>query len=269
MANQFLIGLITDFGSLGHYTASIKGVIFKINPKCNIIDISHEITPYSILEASYVLKATHKYFPQNTIFIIVVDPGVGSDREIIGIRTANNQFFIGPNNGVFSFLNTKNIEECIELTNDKYFNKPVSKTFHGRDIMAPMGAYLSKNIPLNNLGKIFDTTNLIKVESPISIEKKEIKCTVQYIDNFGNCITNLFLHDSTYNGKELVDGQKLILSFKNKEYQGIFTSHFNRVSENSLIFIKGSTSYLEISINRGNAANLIGFKVGDIIRIIF
>ena len=156
-----IIGLITDFGIKGaHYVASMKGIILKINPRVNIVDISHHITPYSIIEASYVANSVYSNFPIGTIFIIVVDPGVGSKREILLVETKNHYYFIGPNNGVFSNLFMKNeIKECIHIKNDKYFNKPVSKTFHGRDIMAPVSAYITQGINLNNFGNNFDTKN--------------------------------------------------------------------------------------------------------------
>ena len=155
--NQRIICLITDFGLKGqHYVASMKAIILNINPNIRIVDISHEITPYSIIEASYILKTTYRYFPQGTIFIIVVDPGVGSSREILIIKTESNQYFIGPNNGIFSRTFLGNIIECIEIQNEEFFNKPASNTFHGRDIMAPIGAHIISGIPLNAFGPNFN-----------------------------------------------------------------------------------------------------------------
>ncbi len=141
-----IIGLVTDFGAKGlHYVASMKGIILKINPKVKIIDISHNIAPFSIIETSYVVKTTHKYYPEDTVFIVVVDPGVGSSREIVAIKTVNNQFFVGPDNGIFSnVFSPDDIVECVTVENQNYFFKPISKIFHGRDIMAPVGAYITK-----------------------------------------------------------------------------------------------------------------------------
>ena len=127
-----IIGLVTDFGAKGHhYVASMKGVILKINPKVKIIDISHNIAPFSIIETSYIVKTTHKYYPEDTVFIVVVDPGVGSSRKIVAIKTVNNQFFVGPDNGIFSnVFSPDDIVECVTVENQNYFFKPISKIFH-------------------------------------------------------------------------------------------------------------------------------------------
>ena len=273
MTESQKIGLLTDFGSLGgHYIASMKGVILKINPKVKIIDISHNISSFSIIEASYVIKTTYKYFPENTVFIIVIDPGVGSSREILAIKTKTNYFFVGPDNGIFlNAIPTDDISECVIVNNDKYFNKPVSKTFHGRDIMAPVGAYILNGIPLNNFGPSFDPLDFAKypIEYKVIPEKRLIRCTIVYVDNFGNGITNIAIEKNYIKGTSLSLKENMViaLEFKYQKYNGKFISHFASASLNSLVFLKGSTNYLEISINQGNASKDIGFKSGDIITI--
>lgn len=269
-----IIALLTDFGPKGqHYIASMKGVILNINPNVSIIDISHNISSFSIIEASYVIKTSYKYFPENTVFVIVVDPGVGSLREILAIKIKSNHYFIGPNNGIFpNVFSNDDISEIIEVKNDLYFNKPVSKTFHGRDIMAPIGTYILNGISLNDFGPKFDPKNLVKkpILYEILFKEKIIRCIIQYIDSFGNGTTNIPIKNKKIKGIDLVleEGKKIKLKYKNKEYEGEFVSHFILGSKNSLIFIIGSTNYLEISINQGNASKEIGFKVGDIIEIV-
>lgn len=264
-----IIGLITDFGIKGaHYVASMKGIILKINPKVNIIDISHNITQYSIIEASYIVNTVYYNFPKGTIFIIVVDPGVGSTREILLVKTKYDYYFIGPNNGIFSSFSLKNeIAECIHVKNDNYFNKPVSKTFHGRDIMAPVSAYITKGINLNNFGTNFDTKNfrIIPLECEISEKSKKIRCVIQYIDNFGNGITNILLENNQIKNSTIKfeEGQIVEFELKNRNYKAKFTTHFEAVSTDKILILKGSTDFLEISINLGNAAKKIGFEVGD------
>jgi S-adenosylmethionine hydrolase len=161
-----IIALLTDFGNRGqHYVAAMKAVILRINPDVKLIDISHVISPYSIIEASYILKTTYTHFPKNTVFIVVVDPGVGSTREIILVKTKTNYVFIGPDNGIFpNTFSIEEISECYSIQNEEYFNHPVSPTFHGRDIMAPVGAYIIKfkKFPMGELGPIIDFNNLIK-----------------------------------------------------------------------------------------------------------
>lgn len=271
---QDIIALLTDFGPRGsHYVASMKAVILKINPNVNIIDISHDVSSFSLIEASYLLKSTYKFFPELSVFIIVVDPGVGSSRNILVMRTKENYYFIGPDNGIFFNLFSKEeIEDCILINNDNYFNKPVSPTFHGRDIMAPVGAHIVNGVPLSNFGPQFDLKNL--VEYPIKLEileeNKLINCTIQYLDSFGNFTTNIPIQNDIIDRTSLKikEGDKLKIIIKNQEYEGKYTSHFGNAPFNSLLFLKGSSGYLEISINQGNAAERMGFKVGQIITIV-
>lgn len=271
---QDIIALLTDFGPLGqHYIASMKGIILKINPNIKIIDLSHNISSYSIIEASYLIRTTYKYFPEYTVFIIVVDPGVGSSREILAIKTKSNFFFVGPNNGIFfNLFNKKEIKECILVNNDNYFIKPVSTTFHGRDIMAPVAAHIVNGVPLNNFGDQFDPDNFTDYQITLEVleEKKLINCTIQYIDSFGNVTTNIPLENENIKGTGLriKEGDTLKIRHNNQECEGIYSSHFAKVPKGSLLFLTGSSGYLEISINQGNAAEHIGFKVGDIITIV-
>ncbi|MBY8979426.1 MAG: SAM-dependent chlorinase/fluorinase [Candidatus Lokiarchaeota archaeon] len=260
-----IIGLITDFGARGqHYVASMKGVILNINPKANIIDIAHNITPFSIIEAAYIIKSTYSLYPKNTLFIIVVDPGVGSSREIILIRTKSGYFFISPNNGILkNVFDSNEILKCIHIKNEQYFNTPVSKTFHGRDIMAPIGAYLSKGINIDKFGSEFPITELI--DFPIELKKisdTEIRCTIQYIDEFGNIITNI-----QGNSVLLEEDAEMAIKTGEQIIRGNFVKFFEEVFVNSLLFIIGSSGFLEISKNQGNIASDLGLKVGDIITI--
>jgi len=260
-----IIGLITDFGARGqHYVASMKGIVLNINPKANIIDIAHNITPFSIIEAAYIIKSTYLLYPKNTIFIIVVDPGVGSSREIILIRTKSGYFFIGPNNGIFTnVFDSSEISKCIHIKNEQYFSIPVSKTFHGRDIMAPVGAYLSKGVNIENFGSEFPIAKLN--DYPIELKKvsdNEIRCTIQYVDEFGNLITNI-------KGNFVIfkEGSEMAIRTREQKIRGKFVKFFEEVFVNSLLFFVGSSGFLEISKNQGNAASNLGLKVGDIITV--
>jgi S-adenosylmethionine hydrolase len=268
-----IIGLLTDFGAKSsHYVASMKGVILNINPNAKIIDIIHNLTPYSIIEASYIIKTTYNYYPENSIFIVVIDPGVGSPREILTLKTESNYFFVGPNNGIFSNCFNEKIVECFKVENDIYFHKPVSKTFHGRDIMAPVGAYISDGVNLNEFGPKFDLKDLTKflVTYEVLEQDKKIISTIQYIDSFGNITTNIQL-DQNNKIKEtnfyLNSDDIISFTFKDKLYKSKFKSYFATVAVNSLITIRGSSGYLEISVNQGNAAKLLDIKVGDIIKV--
>ena len=270
-----IIALITDFGAKGqHYVAVMKAVILNINPHVKIIDISHGIASYSIIEASYILKTTYKHFPKTTVFITVVDPGVGSTRRIIALKTKSNYFFIGPDNGIFpNAFNRAEISDCISIQNEKYFNQPISSTFHGRDIMAPVGAYITKhkNFPLSDLGPKFDFNSLIKIPIIIKIdlENRSIMSLIQHIDSFGNGVTTIPMIGNKIEDSDLIieDEFKISIIINNNKYDGIFSSHFSSVHKNSILFLVGSTGFLEVSINQGHAANILDFKLGDIITI--
>jgi len=261
-----IIGLITDFGAKGqHYISSIKGVILKINPEINIIDIAHNITPFSIIEAAYVIKTIYKHYPKETVFIIVVDPGVGSSREILGIETIDDYYFVGPNNGIFlNVFPITQISKCIDITNAEYFNNPVSNLFHGRDIMAPVGAYIANGVDINTFGIEFDLNKI--AQHPIEYKKisdKEIRCTIQYIDNFGNITTNIVATSISLEESVIIK-----IKLKNKtEISGKFVNFFEEGSDNTFLFLVGSSGYLEISKNQGNAASDLDLKVGDVITV--
>ncbi|TFF88352.1 MAG: hypothetical protein EU550_01450, partial [Promethearchaeota archaeon] len=276
-----IIILLTDFGLKGqHYIAQMKGVILNINPDVKIIDLSHNITPYSIIEAAYVLKTTYKQFPENSIFVAVVDPGVGSSREILLLKSISNYFFIGPNNGLFSNILSEGVKEIIELKNEKFFNKPVSSTFHGRDIMAPIAAHLSKAIKIEEFGQKFNSKRCEKLDLTYKIDKinSKILATIQYIDSFGNLTTNIPVNTENqiaeikseiqgnrvlFNGPRLKENMPLTLEFEDRTHTGKFVSHFESVPLDSLLFLKGSSGFLEIPLNQGNASIRLGLNVGD------
>ena len=270
--NQKIICLITDFGLKGqHYIASMKAVILNINPSVRIIDLSHHVNPHSIIEASYILKTTYKYFPEGTVFIIVVDPGVGSSREILVLKTVSNYHIIAPNNGIFSDFSTDQIAECREIRNDMFFKKPISNTFHGRDIMAPIGAHLLSGIPLKEFGPLFNLDKLIisKDLYNVDIQERIIDCLIQYVDSFGNGITNIPIINNKIQNYDLTidEGMKINVNIKGELFEGLFTSYYENVPIGSILVLVGSTGFLELSINQGNASKKLGFNVGDIIKL--
>jgi S-adenosylmethionine hydrolase len=260
-----MIGLITDFGFRGfHYVSCMKAIILKINPSAKIVDISHSITPYSIIEGQFILNSVYQYFPKGTIFIVVIDPGVGTSRDIILIRTGSGYDFIGPNNGVFSsILSSDTLVDCFKVENEEFFYKPVSNTFHGRDIMAPVAAYLSLGNNVGVFGPPFSPSKLILIPSKPVIENiNKIRCNVQYIDSFGNGITTISEFKLNY-------GMPLTLYYNNQIFACTFTTHFGTENKGNLLLIKGSSGFLEICVNQGNASKMIGFKVGYEILVTF
>lgn len=257
-----VITLLTDFGERDPYVASMKGVILGINSEVQIVDITHQISPQDILEAAYTLYTSCRYFPKGTIHIIVVDPGVGSRRRIIALKT-KDYIFIAPDNGVLSLvLKKEKIKEIIEINNERYFLKPVSDTFHGRDIFSPVAAYLSKGVPLGNFGKRIGRIKELKIIKP-EVGKGKLMGRIIHIDRFGNLVTNI-------DRKTLKDIRCQIsdvrIEVEKERIAGIRKSYAS-AKRGELLALFGSSGFLEISINLGNAAKILGIEKGAKIKV--
>jgi len=250
------ISLLTDFGLCDEYVGVMKGVIASINPKANVIDICHNITPQNIVQAAYMLWFSHTYFPKNTVHVAVVDPGVGTDRRIIALQ-ANDYSFLAPDNGILTFI-IKNYK-ClpVHITDSQFYLSHVCSTFHGRDIFAPVAAHLSKGLSLNKLGKTIPTHQLVKISDihPV-IQKDQIVGKVIMTDRFGNLITNISKEDLNLDVK-----RKITIYVNNLLIQGI-ASNYEQVRKGEVLAIIGSKGLLEISINCGNASLELGIEVG-------
>ena len=185
-----LITLITDFGLRDHFVGVMKGIIHSICPEAMIIDISHDIGFADIKHGAFTLMASYKYFPAGTIFVCVVDPGVGSERKPILIKT-NDYIFIGPDNGIFSYaLSRETVEKVIHISNHDFFLESVSNTFHGRDIFAPVSAHVAQGVEIDTLGESVSDYINIQFPKPV-IKKKQIVGEIVTNDRFGNIITNI------------------------------------------------------------------------------
>ncbi len=185
------IALLTDFGTKDYFVGAMKGVILSINQKVTIVDITHEIPPQDISSASFTLRACYKDFPFKTIFVAVVDPGVGSKRKAVLVVT-ENFYFIAPDNGLLSFVFDEEENFSVrELTNQKFFAADVSRTFHGRDVFARVAGHLSKNVNPNEFGTEIKDFIRIKTAKPQKISEQEVEAEIIHIDGFGNLITNL------------------------------------------------------------------------------
>lgn len=255
-----LITLLTDFGYNDVYVGVMKGVIAKINSAIKIIDLTHDIPPQNIAAARFNLMNAYSYFPQDTIHLAVVDPGVGSQRRAIGIRTATN-FLVGPDNGLFSGVLAQNPPiAAVELTNSKYWRiSQPSNTFHGRDIFAPVAAYLANGVNLQDLGEAIDIETLVKLNIPECIKTENyIQGHIQYIDHFGNLITNI--------PENLLKNTKWVISFP--DFTLTETTSYSNVPIGNPLALIGSHGWLEIAINGGNAQNKLNLNVGNMVQII-
>lgn len=247
------IVLLTDFGSKDYFVGAMKGVILSINKDANIIDITHEIPPQDIRSAGFALNACYKNFPAKTIFVAVVDPGVGSDRRAILVKTAE-YYFIAPDNGLLSFIFDSETDlRVFELTNDKFFYQPVSPTFHGRDIFSPVAAHLSNGISPGEFGVQIKDYIFYKPEKPKQIDEKIIEAEIIHLDHFGNLITNLKNADLPEKFTLKINHHKII---KLQDY-------FAEADRGEVFMIFGSAGFLEVVAFQDSAERILRAKVGQ------
>jgi S-adenosylmethionine hydrolase len=250
------ITLLTDFGTSDYFVGAVKGVILSINPATRIVDITHEIPPQDIAAAAFTLLACYQSFPVGTIHIVVVDPGVGSSRRAIAASAAG-QFFVGPDNGLCSYVFEREPpQKIIQLTNEKYFRHPVSNTFHGRDIFAPVAAALSKGARLDSFGSEVSDPVKLKSLTPTKLGNGNVEGRIIHIDHFGNCVTNFDKHALKGIGSPS-------LRIKRQTIAGIQPSYNEGKCDRDLFAIWGSAGFLEISTRERSAAKLLNSKRGD------
>ena len=257
---------MTDFG-LGDGDAGImKGVIAGITPQAHIIDITHGIAPQNILSAAWILATAYHYFPAGTVFVCVIDPGVGSSRGAIAVH-AGTWFFVGPDNGLFSYvLQEQPVHAACSLTNPAYHLSYVSSTFHGRDIFAPVGAYLARGIPISEIGTPLDAATLERINiQPPARNGKEIDARIIHVDNFGNLIANIPIPLV----QDLFDAAKVQAIFPGGRVVDSRRRFFSEGQDDGQPFIYGDSSgYVGIAVRNGNAARLLGVRSGAAITFV-
>jgi S-adenosylmethionine hydrolase len=262
-----LIVLLTDFGLKDPYVGVMKGVIKNINPEAEIIDLTHNITPQDTYEAAIVLMVSANYFPKNTIFVCVVDPGVGSRRKALLIKT-RNYYLIGPDNGCLTLLaDIDGVLEIYDVSESKYRLSSVSYTFHGRDVFAPIAAWLSRGIKPSELGVRISYDNITRyvLEKPI-ITPNRINGRIIYVDHFGNLMTNIHRKHLEKTGIDY--GDKLSISMGDKRIECVLTHSFSSVGIGETACYINSWNYFEIGVNHGNASKKYGVGKNTKITII-
>jgi len=262
-----IITLTTDFGTDDEYAGIMKGAILSLNPSAVIVDITHHIDPQDLVRAAYTIYSSYRYFPQGTVHVVVVDPTVGSDRKIIAFKKTDH-IFLAPDNGVLTLLiNEGNIDSITRIDNTSYFLKPVSRTFHGRDIFAPVSAHLSMGVPIKKLGPPVAQNKLIclSILEPYFSDNGELVGSIISIDHFGNLITNINL-DNLEKIDHTVSDKKLCINVGRDKITGLSQNYSTAMTGHPLAII-GSRGYLEISVNGGNAANHFMAEKGDVVRI--
>jgi S-adenosyl-L-methionine hydrolase (adenosine-forming) len=261
-----IVALLTDFGYRDPFVGIMKGVMLSINPDLQLIDISHAITPQRIREAAIVLSTTYQYFPPHTIFLVVVDPGVGGTRRPIVVETAEH-LFVAPDNGVLGpALEQVEVRRAIHATETRYFRQPISRTFHGRDVFAPLAAWLSRGAQAHEMGTTIDDLQRLELPRPRVEANGEVAGEVIYQDHFGNLITNIaeawvteLWGPPPWHGLEAhIDDASVIRGLD---------SHYAQRSPQKLGIIINSWGLFEIFTYTGSAARATGAVEGSPVRI--
>ncbi|NNE36077.1 MAG: SAM-dependent chlorinase/fluorinase [Rhodothermales bacterium] len=260
-----IITLTSDFGKKDGYAAAMKGTILSIvPPSIRLVDISHDIAAQDIMEAAFVMKNATPHFPDGTIHLAVIDPGVGTDRRPIAVRHGSH-CYVGPDNGLITLvLNTDIADEMVELTNPRFWSRPdPSATFHGRDVFAPVAAHLASGVSLSELGFPIDRMQPMHWALPIA-DDKGVRGWVVHIDRFGNCITNITEEQLSTDG----NGRATKCYVGNAILTQIHRTYAD-VAPGEPVTLFDSSGNLEIAINCGNAAQLLGIAKGSPVSIIF
>ncbi|MDH4128515.1 MAG: SAM-dependent chlorinase/fluorinase [Spirochaetota bacterium] len=260
-----MIAIMTDFGTWDASVASMKGVIKSINPSVELVDISHDISEFSIREGAFVLNRCYSYFPKGTIFLCVVDPGVGSKRRAIVLKS-NDYYFVAPDNGLLSYIveDSKSIK-VYNITNPKYMLADISSTFHGRDIFAPTAAYLSLGIDISSFGEELKDIIIFSISIAKEINNNEIEGEIIFFDQYGNAYTNikkeLFKSKFTSGFYEVYINDTNINKFK-------MSTCFTDVEIGCELIYFGSSNLLELAKNSKSLQNQYLLKLGDKIKLI-
>ncbi|MDX1600641.1 MAG: SAM-dependent chlorinase/fluorinase [Anaerolineales bacterium] len=266
------IALLTDFGTTDTYVGVMKGVIARIAPDATVIDVTHSVPPGDVANGAFQLWKAVRYFPEDAIFVIVVDPGVGTERRPIGARWQNRQL-IAPDNGILSYLLAQaDVEQSVELQDPRFQLENISTTFHGRDIFAPAGAHLAAGVPLQELGPALESLKRIRLPT-FQRKGEQLQGEVVHIDQFGNLITSI--------GRIRADGELLHINPWLREDPPFVLTRgevraaledrpllqldetFGDVPPGELVAYIGSEGLLEVAVNQGSAAERLGARVGD------
>ena len=250
-----VITLTTDFGTRDWFVGTMKGVIAGIAPNVNAIDLTHELRPGDIRGGAFALAASHRFFPKGTIHVVVVDPGVGSQRRAIAVRTPTG-IFVGPDNGVLSWaLAKERITAIHALENEAYFLQPVSGTFHGRDIFAPVAAHLARGVPIRRVGPALK--DFVRLDWPPPRQRSgTVAGEVIYVDRFGNGITNLesrLLRGTGRASCEVHARGRWLCPVR---------AFYQAAEPKTPVVVVGSSGFLEIAVNGGSAEAALGVRIG-------
>lgn len=263
MADRRIITLTTDFGEADYFVPAMKGAIYGVYRDVEIIDLTHQVPPQDVYAAAFTLMCCYRDFPKWTVHVAVVDPGVGSSRRPILVMT-DEYYFVGPDNGIFSYIyQRENINRVVHLTEAHYFRAEVSSTFHGRDVFAPIAAYVAKQVDWRKMGE--EISDYVKFNTPApAVGAEQVKGHVIHVDRFGNLITNITT-------KELPEERAkagVRIRVGKHEAQRLLT-HFAEAGNNELFAYFGSAGFLELAVSRQSAARLTEARRGVEVEVSF
>jgi S-adenosyl-L-methionine hydrolase (adenosine-forming) len=251
-----VITLTTDFGTSEHFVGTMKGVILGIAPTAQIVDITHEVRAFEVTEGAFTIAQAYRYFPKNTVHVVVVDPGVGSSRRPL-LAESGGQRFVAPDNGVLSMIFSREKTKVRHITNERYFLKPLSRTFHGRDVFAPVAAHLASGVLPTRFGKLIEDHLRLNFEKPIQTGKRVWTGRILQVDRFGSLITNLHTDqfpDIQTRAFELNVGLQTV---------NRMALTFTECDPGEIFVLVGSSGYLEVATNQGSASKALGCGTGS------
>jgi S-adenosyl-L-methionine hydrolase (adenosine-forming) len=265
LARRTIITLTTDFGLNDHFVGTIKGVILDIAPEAEIVDICHSVQPFDVLDGALTIAQAYAYFPAGTVHLVVVDPGVGTARRPI-LASTERHHFVAPDNGVLSLVYSREARVQVrQVTAEHYYLQPLSNTFHGRDIFAPVTAYVAKGVDPAKFGDEVGDFVRFHAPKPKPAEGNRLRGVVLKVDRFGNLITNITPQDAPLLFQpqppafKILVGKREITDIRMNYAQGMPGEVFG---------ILGSMGYLEIAANRGSAAQTVGAGKGSDVNVV-
>ncbi len=266
MARTAIITLTTDFGLNDHFIGAMKGVILEIAPETQIVDISHAVQPFDILDGALTISQAYSYFPSGTVHVVIVDPGVGTARRPV-LMTGDRHLFVAPDNGVLSLVYDR--EERISVrhvTAEHYFLQPRSNTFHARDIFAPVAAYLAKGVDPERFGEEISDYVRFSAPRPKPVDERTLRGVVLKVDRFGNLITNITPPDAPQLFGATPPAFRIVIG--NKAQATRICTTYAEGAPGEVFGILGSMGFLEVAANRGSAYQLMGAGKGTEVNVV-
>jgi S-adenosylmethionine hydrolase len=265
LAHRPIITLTTDFGSNDHFVGAMKGVILEIVPDAQIVDICHAVQAFDVLDGALTISQAYSYFPNRTVHVVVIDPGVGTARRPI-VASSDKYHFVAPDNGVLSLVYAREARMHVRhITSEHYFLQPVSNTFHARDIFSPVAAYLAKEVDALKFGDEVEDFVRFSAPKPKAVEENRLRGVVLKVDRFGNLVTNVTPQDAPMLFGSGAKAFKIVVG--NREITEIHSAYAEG-APGEVFGVLGSMGFLEIAANRGAAAQLTGAGKGSDVTIV-